>query len=354
MSSAIGPIPPLSLDPRDGILDSENHFEKLPLEMRHAIFNKLDLIQRVKAASVHSVFRDLARDDISWELLYREIDNENPVANYDQARRNIEKIYAEVRRLGIASDSTEITFEKAKELKDEVDSIKISDTIKVWEAIQKQAKLLVISYPDFTELSKKNCKEVLETFDTWINGNKDKINLTELDLHGLDLQYLPEPLCKLTQLTSLQLTNNKLQSLPDSFGDLRALRQLDLTFNQLHSLPDSFGNLTDLRILDLYTNDLQRFPDSIGNLTNLIHLILEKNQLHDLPDSIGSLRRLTILNLANNKLQRLPDTFGDLTNLEQLYLAENPIRTLPSSMRRIKRHCTISPDIPISTNCTIL
>lgn len=247
MSSRIVSPKPLALDQRNE--DLVNQFEKLPPELILEIINKLDLRERANIARICSVFKLFARDPIFWKLFNsdinneNEVDNENPEENYYQAISNILKIYAEAKSLGLASDSTEITFEKAKELKGKIDPIKIRDTIKVWGEIQQQAAPSGRTYPDFTELSKKSCKEVVETFDIWIKENKDHIFITNLNLWCKSLIYLPEAICNLTRLEVLFLEDNKLHSLPDSIGDLNQLTILSLDGNPIRRLPSSIHRI---------------------------------------------------------------------------------------------------------------
>ncbi|AFY92318.1 Leucine Rich Repeat (LRR)-containing protein [Chamaesiphon minutus PCC 6605] len=88
--------------------------------------------------------------------------------------------------------------------------------------------------------------------------------LTELDMDGIGLDYLPCNINKLAGVISLDLNRNELICLPDSnsITKLTSLVELDLFGNQLTSLPDGIGILKQLKHLDLESNNLKELPDS--------------------------------------------------------------------------------------------
>ena len=59
---------------------------------------------------------------------------------------------------------------------------------------------------------------------------------TALNLSGLDLEVLPESVCRLPRLRFLYLNNNRLTQLPESIGRLGRLQKLTLVGNRLNTI----------------------------------------------------------------------------------------------------------------------
>lgn len=169
----------------------------------------------------------------------------------------------------------------------------------------------------------------------------------KLDLNGLQLINVPEPLQLATALVKLDLSNNNLQCLPECVTSLVNLKSLDAGSNHLKSLPGSIGLLVNLRILNVSGNMLVTFPDSIQNcgaleelsanfnhleglpdtlgfkLKNLRKLSVHSNNIAYLPPSISYMRSLRVLDVHLNKLSRLPEDIDHLINLEVLNASKN-------------------------------
>jgi len=297
-----------SIKPQDE--SRECNFQKLPNELILKIISHLpNLSDRAKLSEVSRFFRSLAQDPLSWKQLCQQIDKDAPVENYYTATQYILKIYEEagiietIDKSEITINKSEITIEEVKELKNAIDDKKISDTIEIWLEIKKQviADGLTIDFPNFDEMSKKTCNEVLEAFDDWTKKNQDKLSITHLYLSNKELIYLPDSIGNLTNLEFLSLKSNYLQYLPDSIGNLTNLEILYVKNNNLKSLPDSIGNLTNLEILSVEDNNLQYLPDSIGKLTELKYFYADNNNLQYLPDSIYNLFYFPNFSFFKNK-----------------------------------------------------
>ena len=61
---------------------------------------------------------------------------------------------------------------------------------------------------------------------------------TALNLSDLDLEVLPESVCRLPRLRFLYLNNNRLTQLPKWIGQLAQLQELTLVGNRLTKLPE--------------------------------------------------------------------------------------------------------------------
>jgi Leucine-rich repeat (LRR) protein len=86
-----------------------------------------------------------------------------------------------------------------------------------------------------------------KTIRMWLNtdDNQDHLSqISELNLNNLKLTYLPEEICKLTNLTLLSLSDNKLTTLPESIGSLSNLTELNLIDNNFSNTYKSFLSLS--------------------------------------------------------------------------------------------------------------
>jgi hypothetical protein len=153
---------------------------------------------------------------------------------------------------------------------------------------------------------------------------------TALNLSDLDLEVLPESVCRLARLRFLHLDNNRLTQLPDGIGRLAQLQELTLVGNRLTELPRCVGHLARLESLRLSNNRLTQLPKWIGQLARLNRLHANSNQLARLPESIGQLAQLEELYLHRNQLTQLPESIRRLTLLRKLYLHSNDALNIPA------------------------
>jgi hypothetical protein len=153
---------------------------------------------------------------------------------------------------------------------------------------------------------------------------------TVLNLSDLDLEVLPESLCRLAHLRVLYANNNRLTQLPESIGRLVRLRELSVLGNCLTHLPRCVGHLARLESLRLSHNRLTQLPKWIGQLAQLKRLHLNSNRLARLPESIGQLAQLEELYLHRNQLTQLPQSTRQLAQLRKLYLHANEALNIPA------------------------
>jgi Leucine-rich repeat (LRR) protein/Ca2+-binding EF-hand superfamily protein len=159
------------------------------------------------------------------------------------------------------------------------------------------------------------------------------IKLSELNLEGCDLEFLPETVFENNKLLrTLHLTGNKLRELPSSIGSLTSLETLNANHNSLRLLPDTVGQLHKLMRLNLGHNQLRELPKKLDGLYYLLELQLEQNVLTELPQSIGQLTSIQVLNVKHNKLRELPDVLGRLEDVQLLDCSHNNIIFLPETV----------------------
>ncbi|KAK9667055.1 hypothetical protein RND81_14G229300 [Saponaria officinalis] len=100
-------------------------------------------------------------------------------------------------------------------------------------------------------------------------------SLRTLDLHGLDIQALPDSIGKLLHLRYLDLSRNyRLLRLPDSITELYNLQTLDLrSCLDLEELPKGLAKLVNLRHLDIaWCSKLSHMPSGLDKLSGLCSL----------------------------------------------------------------------------------
>ena len=160
-------------------------------------------------------------------------------------------------------------------------------------------------------------------------------SITELDLSGYSIKYLPPDIGQLTNLEKLWLQNNSLTELPSSIGELSKLTDLRLEGNRLNKLPKEFWRLSSLERLWLNNNRFSNLDAGLGNLSNLQWLILDENPLVALPSSIEGLVNLEELWLQKGELTSLPESLTNLARLKKLMLWGNPLEKLPVSLSNL-------------------
>ncbi|MDA0268168.1 MAG: leucine-rich repeat domain-containing protein, partial [Cyanobacteria bacterium] len=148
---------------------------------------------------------------------------------------------------------------------------------------------------------------------------------TKLDLSGLGLTEVPEPIAQLTHLTVLSLSDNQITEIPEGISQLTNLSTLYLHGNQITEIPEGISKLTNLSTLSLFGNQITEIPEAISKLTNLSKLYLFGNQITEIPEAISKLTNLSTLDLSGNQITEIPEAISQLTNLSTLYLHGNPL-----------------------------
>ena len=157
-----------------------------------------------------------------------------------------------------------------------------------------------------------------------------------LDLHGLNMNMLPNTLGTLMHLKYLDLSSNDIEVLPSCIIKLVNLQTLKLyRCKKLRELPVDIQKMVSLKHLDISSdyyssNDIEVLPSSITKLVNLQTLNLSWcKKLRELPVDIQKLVSLKHLDLKNCKnLTHMPHGLGQLTSLQTLnlfVLSEGPV-----------------------------
>ena len=165
-----------------------NHFDDLPKDVGLEIFSYLPLIDRLQVARVSKLFMAWARDENFIKTEYRKkvdsSDNEGSLKKITDILKDA-KILKSPRRPEM--DITNVTFENLKEIKRKEEVIRKYSVIEIWLWRMKVLYPGLVGYPTRSELESKECGEVIEKFDNWLENNKDSI--TSLNLEGLLLYY---------------------------------------------------------------------------------------------------------------------------------------------------------------------
>lgn len=186
-------------------------------------------------------------------------------------------------------------------------------------------------------------RKILESEDEWHRFEKFKPRLgKKLDCRGCFLTRFPTSLMQDHALKNywqtlefLFLSHNQLVNLPDNMK-MPLLKSLEIHGNQLQSLPESIGNLARLRLLDVGNNLLKSLPKSIGRLSSLSMLVVKNNNLMHLPDELVYLKQLKHFYASHNKLKVLPEDVHDLKDLELWDLSHNDLEKLPENMANMR------------------
>jgi Leucine-rich repeat (LRR) protein len=99
-----------------------------------------------------------------------------------------------------------------------------------------------------------------------------RVNLRELDLTDIDLDFLSPAIGNLHRLKNLSLSGNHLKTLPKEIGNLKMLSHLYLSRNPITSLPSDMDNLINLQMF-LHDDGLE--------ISEKLKEILEKNKDRD-------------------------------------------------------------------------
>lgn len=198
---------------------------------------------------------------------------------------------------------------------------------------------------DAMELASFEMRETLLEMDAMLASGRV---ITELDLSGRRLRFVPPQVLRMTSLVKLVLDDNPLGTLPDEIAALAALETLELAGCGLQGLPPALASLRALRVLDLSANPLAGIPDVLAKLPALRELAvarlpqgtdvsglaaLTKLEVLDLgslrpagkgvmpfPRAVLGLKALRSLDLTYTAFDGVPDEIAELSELETLKL----------------------------------
>lgn len=201
--------------------------------------------------------------------------------------------------------------------------------------------------------------ETADDIRSFLN-NAPTLEITELKLDDLNLEFLPREVGKLTNLKILNLKNNILTQLPDlstltnlkilnlesnNFTEFQILSEwaqlqmLNLANNQLKKIT-GLSNAPLLKSLQLNGNDLEKID--LSALSHLRELGLGSNKFTELPDDLNKLTLLQVLNLNGNELMMLDLDLDALPHLQTLHIEGNPwMRIHKSILEEFQNHLTI-------------
>ena len=162
-------------------------------------------------------------------------------------------------------------------------------------------------------------------------------NLRILKANGNFLRSLPFELSKLRNLEELYLQNNKLEFLPAQVCALVHLQVLDISYNEMNMLPYSISHLKCLRVLDISYNRIKLLPESLHFLQALEVLNIDGNRTGQLNQSIFSLHNLITLKSRSNNLTSIPKQISKLKNLREFCISDNPIAKIPEAVKGFLR-----------------
>ncbi|KAH0875768.1 hypothetical protein HID58_073130 [Brassica napus] len=137
--------------------------------------------------------------------------------------------------------------------------------------------------------------------------------LAELKLINLNIQKIPEDICRLRSLEKLDLSGNDFTNLPSSMKNLSKLKYISLSnCSTLEALPE----LTEVQTLKL---------SNCSNLTSLV----------ELSQDVGSysLQELELDNCKN--VQSFSNQLSHFTKLTYLNLSGNDFEAIPASIREL-------------------
>ena len=101
----------------------------------------------------------------------------------------------------------------------------------------------------------------------WMRDNQEFLKgVTKLDLHSLELSYLPSEIGLLSELQELNLSKNKLTFLPSQISSLTKIENLFLENNKLTDLPKELSRLVNLKRCVLTGNPLSLSHPTINYL----------------------------------------------------------------------------------------
>lgn len=320
----------------------------LPVEVTTHIFSFVPNAETGKIASVCKDWQQIVQGDLAVQesvmkqtLLARNIEF-NPQGTMQEIFNDTKKVFLEKypdldqtawQGQNSVSDSFQILLHE-KDARDQVelDRSLITSFTQIAEQVPELDTFL--SDAGFKSVDLSNQATMLRT---WISNNPEKLlNITDLNLSGMNLEVLPPEISSLQNLQTLDLDRNNLSHLPSEFSKLQNLTTLTMNKNSLSSLPREITQLSKLNYLELKKNKLTSIPSEIGQLKELTYLDIATNKITSIPSEIGNLQKLDFFDLHKNQLASIPSEVGNLQNLSTLDISFNNISSLPKEISQLE------------------
>lgn len=156
-----------------------------------------------------------------------------------------------------------------------------------------------------------------------------------IDLHGNNLNELPNGLTSLGRLTNLNLSRNRLTNTCMAvIGQIPSLRQLQLANNLLEgALHDSVGKLVNLELLDLQDNSITDLGSALREMIKLRNLAVAGNRLISIPSYVFESLSLDEINAARNRIagSLIPEGLTNMATLASLDVSRNALTAISES-----------------------
>ncbi|KAF2592839.1 hypothetical protein F2Q70_00045341 [Brassica cretica] len=183
--------------------------------------------------------------------------------------------------------------------------------------------------------------------------------LAELKLINLNIQKIPEDICRLRSLEKLDLSGNDFTNLPSSMKNLSKLKYISLAnCVTLQALPE----LTELHTLKLSNcsnlTSLLELSQDVGSYS-LQELELDNcKNVQSFSNQLSYFTKLTYLNLSGNDFEAIPASIRELPSLVTLCLNNckklKSVEELPQSLNHLYAHgCESLENVSLSPHHSI-
>ncbi|XP_021799922.1 uncharacterized protein LOC110744265 [Prunus avium] len=366
-------------------------YEKLPLELEHANFEKMYQLRRLRVSHYPLMrargLRNIVSLDLPnslrylvWEgyplkslpskfsaqnLVVLSMQNSQVVGqlwNEDQSPVNLKRI-----NLSECYHLTEVPNLSRSRKIEHIDLKGCHSLVEIPSYFQHLSKLTYLDLTQCTNL--KNLPEVpcnlefLILYSTAIEELHSSVwsheKISHLDIRFCrHLKSLPSNTCKLKlsspfsligckslcefwelpmDTTVLELSSTTIKELRKTSIEfvvgLTAIKLIDC--KSLVSLPTNIWKLKYLESLDLSgCSNFQHFPEISEAMEHLEFLNLSGTTVKEVPRSIGNLVALRKLCLVECSIQEIPDDLFCLTSLQELDLSSTKIKSIPASIKQ--------------------
>jgi len=161
--------------------------------------------------------------------------------------------------------------------------------------------------------------------------------LQVLDLHGNQLDGLPDTLSELKDLRKLNIAGNKIATLPMQALSGLPLVEINASKNKLSGLlyNQDITEFKKLRTLNLSYNSIDQFSEHNMALPCLQLLMLDGNRLLALPNMLAW-TCLHTLTASENNLTGLPSYFAEMESLQSVDFSHNSIKVVDPKIARME------------------